>query len=64
MRTKDFDSKEAIATYRRVIVRLESETSETAMREFRAIAMHLRRTWQERKGVDSLHEMAFRESND
>ena len=64
MKTKDFDSKKAVATYRRVIVRLESETSETATREFRAIAMHLRRTWQEWKGIDSLHEMAFREPND
>ena len=64
MSTKDFDPEKAVATYRRVIIRLESETSETAMQEFRAIAMHLRRTWQELKGVDSLHEMAFREPND
>ena len=59
-----FDVEEICTTYRRVVARIEKETTPDGKEEFQRIALRLRQKWAKWQGEDCLHETVFGEPDE
>jgi hypothetical protein len=57
----EFDAEKAVADFRRVIERLDGETTAAGKTKLDARAKRMHLAWKKWQGEDSLYEMAFGE---